>query len=236
MTTRAILALIAATSALSGVLSAPALAGDDWYDGLYVGANVGKVLDSFRRTDIDEGLTAQFSGANDGFTMGPSSVRKSHALWAVDLGYMLSPNIGFEADYIDLGKLKYSGYGTVSSDLTSNGLTSIEVDLDIKSHGPALALVGVLPMSNWWELDAHAGAMQAKTTTDYVSAVATGNTSSGTESKTSTAALLGAGTGIMLSTHWILRLDYLRLQKLDEPVLGRSFSVDLVTLGANFVF
>src|SRR5579862_8694847 len=50
---------------------------------------------------------------------------------------------------------------------------------------PALAALAVLPMSNWWEIDARAGAYEGKTTTAFASAI-DANTKSGTLSKSST--------------------------------------------------
>jgi hypothetical protein len=232
VTTRTILVLTAAGSALSmGAFSAPAMADDS---GFYIGANVGRVLSTLRRSDLDNGITAAFGGPAAGFALGSSSVHKAHAMWSADVGYMLSPNVGVEASYIDLGTLKYSAAATQPSN-SGTGSSPVAVNLDIRSHGPALALVGVLPMSNSWELDARAGAYEGKTITSFLSVLQTG-TNIGTMSKTSTSLLAGFGGSLTLTSHCTVRLDYVRLQHLNEQVLGRSFNVDLLSTGVNFVF
>jgi hypothetical protein len=155
-------------------------------------------------------------------------------MWSADIGYLLSPNFAVEASYIDLGTLKYSAAATQPSN-SGTGSSPVAVNLDIRSHGPALALVGVLPMSNSWELDARAGAYEGKTITNFISALQTG-TNTGTVSKTATSLLAGFGGSLTVTSHCTVRLDYVRLEHLNEQVLGRSFNVDLVTAGASFVF
>jgi opacity protein-like surface antigen len=214
-----------------GVFSEPAMADDS---GFYIGANIGRVLSTYRRSDLDAALSAGFGGANSGFVLGSSSLHKAHAMWSADIGYMLSPNVGIEASYIDLGTLKYSAAATQPS-TSGTGSAPVTVNVDIKSRGPALALIGVLPMSNSWELDARAGAYEGKTISTFRSVLQTTN-NFGTESKTSTSLLAGFGGSLTLTSHCTVRLDYLRLQHLNEQVFGRSFNVDLVTAGMNFVF
>ena len=216
--------LLAATSvAVIGCLACSRAAADD--TGIYVGVNAGKLLSSYRRTDIDGNLIGILGGSNNGAELGTSSVRKDHVAWTADVGYMLSQNFGVEASFINLGALKYSSYGT---DLGSE----YSVAFDMKTHGPALAGVAVLPMSNLWEVDAHAGAFFAKTVANYDSSLGT----PGSASKSSTSLLVGAGTGFTLTSHCTLRLDYLRLESIKEGVLNGKFNVDLVTMGVAFVF
>jgi opacity protein-like surface antigen len=227
--------LFAATGAAtfaSLTLAPPAMADDT---GFYVGANVGRILSSYRRTDLDSALTHDFTQANSGFTFGTGAVERDRLMWSVDVGYMFSQNWGVEASYLHLGSLRYTSFGTEpSSDDTGTPL-EVKANVEIVSHGPALALVGVLPMSNIWEVDARVGAYEGKTTSTYVAAVGD-NTNPGKRSKSSTSTMVGVGTALTLTTHLIVRVDYLRIQHLDEQVFERSFNVDLVTAGLAYVF
>jgi hypothetical protein len=231
MTIRRIFAMTAAAGLSVGPFCAPAMADDG---GFYIGANLGHVLSTYRRHDMDDDLSALFGGPADGFGLNSSSLRKSHAMWSADVGYMLSPYVGVEASYLDLGSLKYSA-AAVEPSATGVGTAPVTVDLDIKSRGPALALVGTLPMSNLWELDARAGAYEGKQISNYLVAGETG-TSAGTQSKTSTSLLAGVGGSVTLTSHFTVRLDLLRLQHLDEEALAHSFDVNLVTVGVNYFF
>ena len=231
MKSRTISILAAATAA--GTMSLPAAPARADDTGFYVGANVGRVLSTYRRSDLNDGVNTAFGGTANGFTLGPSSVQKTHVMWWADVGYMVSRNFGVEGSYLYLGSLRYSAFGTLPS-ASGTGTTNVSVNLDIKSHGPALAMVGVLPMTNFWELDARLGAYEGKTSTTFLSVG--DNTTSGRDSKSSTSLLAGVGTALTVSSHCIVRLDYMRLEHLNEQVLNRSFNVDLVTVGAAFVF
>ena len=222
------------TASLGLLLALPAMADDD--TGFYVGANVGRVLSTYRRSSLDADVTGvfgtAFDGSSTGFAIGKSSVQKDPVTWSADVGYMLSRNVGIEASYLYLGSLRYSSFGSRPS---STGTSQVIADVDIKSHGPALALLGVLPMSNLWEVDARVGAYEGKTTSTYFSAV-DANTNSGKLSKSSTSLLLGIGTGLTLTEHCVARVDYMRVEHIDEQLFRRSFNVDLLTVGFAYVF
>lgn len=232
MKSRTISLLAAASVAGWMIFPATQAMADD--TGFYVGANVGRVLSTFRRTDINDALTGGFRATAPDFTLGPSSVQKSHVMWTADVGYMLSRNFGVEASYLYLGSLRYSSFGTETSS-SGTGTSAISTRLDIKTHGPALAGVGVLPMSDFWQIDARIGAYEAKTTSTYLTTLDT-QSFPGKVSKTSTGLLAGVGTALTVSSHCSVRLDYVRLEHISEQSLNRSFNVDLITVGAAFVF
>jgi hypothetical protein len=213
----------AAAAALMSLPAAPAKADET---GFYVGANVGRVLSTYRRSELDKAINDVFGGSGSSFVLGPSSVEKDHAMWSADVGYMLSRNVGIVASYLYLGSLRYSVFGTQPA---------LSANVDYKSHGPALALLGSLPMSNLWELDARVGAYQAKTIGTYHSEV-NGEPTSGRLTETSTSLLVGVGTAVTVTSYCAVRLDYLRLENLKEKVFNQSFNVDLVTVGITYVF
>ncbi|HWM67636.1 MAG TPA: outer membrane beta-barrel protein [Steroidobacteraceae bacterium] len=201
--------------------------------GFYVGANALSLLSTYRRPDLDSATTAVFGGAANGYSMGPSSVERNHIMWSADFGYMVSRNLGIEVSYLDLGSLQYSGFGTVTA---SDGTASeVHLNLDVRAHGPAVALVGALPMTNVWEINARVGAIEAKTKTNYRTAVGE-DVQSGNLSQSSTSLLASVGTAFTVTTHLTLRLDYLRIQHIKEKGLERAFNVDGVTAGAALVF
>lgn len=224
--------LLTATTAMTVCLSSPAAMADD--TGFYVSANVGRLLSTYRRTDLDNEVIAAFGGANSGFSFGSSSLQKDHVMWSAGIGYMASRNFGVEASYLHLGALRYTSTGTEPASHGS-GTATTAIDLDIKSGGPAVAALGVLPMSNFWQLDARLGVYAGKTTSTFLSAV-DADTKSGRLSKASTSLLAGVGTAVTVSSRCALRLDYMRLGHLKEEAFGRAFNVDLVTAGVVFVF
>lgn len=212
-------------------LAGPAMADET---GFYVGANALSLLSTYRRADIDSAFTSAISEGDSSFTMGPSSVERVHYSWQVNFGYMLTRNFGVELSFLDLGPFRYSGFG--SSTRAANGSTSeVHLDLDVRSHGPALAAVGVLPMTNFWDLEARVGAMQAKTKSSFSTLVGDGSHSGGF-SDNSTVVMASIGTAFTITTHIVLRLDYLRIQHIKEKALDRTFNVDAATAGVAYVF
>src|SRR5215470_5502758 len=89
--------LFAATGAatFATLTLAPVAMADD--TGFYVGANVGRILSSFRRTDLDAALTHEFTVPNPQFTFASGAVERDRLMWSADVGYMVSPNWGIEA-------------------------------------------------------------------------------------------------------------------------------------------
>jgi hypothetical protein len=218
-----------ATLLLLTAFAQPAFAGDG---GVYVGAELGHTLSTYHRADLDSALVDLFSGAGYSAALSGSSVRNEHNPWSANVGYQISSYFALEASYIHLGTLKYATSGTATSVL---GNSPVAVDLNIKSRGPALALVGVLPMTDSWDLEARLGAYEGKTTT--LSEVTIGTSSNpGVDTKTSTSLMAGIGTGYVIAAHWVVRLDYTHLNQLGEKSLGKSFNVDLLTAGVTYAF
>jgi opacity protein-like surface antigen len=201
--------------------------------GFYVGANALGLLSTYRRAALDSATTAVFGGAAGGYAMGPSSVERNHIMWSADFGYMVTRNLGIEVSYLDLGSLHYSGFGSLTS--LDGTASEVHLNLDVRAHGPALALVGTLPMTNVWEMNARVGAIDAKTKTRYRTAVGE-DVQSGTLSQSSTSLLASVGTAFTITSHLTVRLDYLRIQRIKEKGLERAFNVDGLSAGAALVF
>ncbi len=208
-------------------------AGADEAGGFYAGGNFGYTLSTYSRSALDDALVGAFSGAGEDLRLEATFVHSKQAVWSADVGYMVSPYFGVEASYLDLGTLRYFARGRVAAPAAAAGPLSATVD--ITSRGPTAALLGVLPMTNDWSVNARVGAYEGKTTSDFTTVVA-GSSNPGSESETSTAVLAGAGTAYVLGAHWVLRLDYVYLDQIKEKLFGKSFNVSLVTAGVAYAF
>lgn len=222
-------ALLAAAS-LSILPPQPAAAADT--GGFYVGADGGYTLSTYSHADLDRALVANLASSDYTLSLSGSSVRDDHAPWSVDVGYRFNPYFGLEASYLQLGTVNYVARGKATS-LFGGG--PFAVDLGIKSRGPALAFLGVLPLTNELALEAHLGAYEGKTLSQYVDAF-DGSAGGGSGSQTTTSLLASLGGQYVIGGHWIVRLDYTRLNRLDEKVLGDSFDVSLLTAGVLYAF
>ncbi len=220
---------MAALALLPLLLSAAPAVADG---GLYLGASGGYTLDSYRRTDLNSALVGNFAASDYQLVLSSASLRDQGTPWALEAGYRFSSYFGLEASYLELGSLRYAASGTATSQF---GGGKTDVDLDIKSRGPALALVGTLPLTNDWNVEARLGAYEGKTITAFAADVA-GTRSSGSESQTSASLLASVGAQYIVSAHWLVRLDYTHLNSLGEKLLGQSFNVDLLTAGVLYAF
>jgi opacity protein-like surface antigen len=208
-------------------LSTPAAADDG---GVFVSANLGVTLSTYSRNDLNDALIATDNGE---LTVRSSSLDKPKAPWWADVGYMFSPYVGVTASYLDLQTLKYQATGTQTPPVGSDSPVSAKVD--ITSRGPTLAVLGVLPVWNAWQVTGRAGIYLGKTSTNYSSTVGT-DSNSGSESTTGASLLLGIGGSYSLSQHCALRLDYLYVNGVHETALDKSFNVSLLTAGIMYAF
>jgi len=198
----------------------------------YVGGNYGYTLSTYDRAALDDTLVGAFNASGYDLVLAKAFLHDKEAPWSADIGYMISPYLSVEASYLDLRTLRYFARGT---ETTVFGSTPLATNISINSHGPTLALVGVLPMTNDWSLNARAGGYESKTTTDYGFVIDTGPTS-GAASESSTSILAGVGTAYTLGAHWILKLDYLYLNHIGEKFLDKPFNVNLLTAGVAYAF
>ena len=212
-----------------GLLTQPAVADES---GPYLGASTGYTLTSYRRSDLDNAVIGNVAGGGYTLALSGSSDRYGQPPWSLDLGYQFSSYFGLEASYLDLGTLKYASAGTETS-IVGGG--SFAVDLSIRSRGPALAVVGTLPLTNDWRVETRLGAYEGKTTTEFVSTF-NGTPNSGSDSKASTTLLASLGASYVLAAHWVLHVEYTHLNHLGEKVLSQSFNVDMVTAGVDYAF
>jgi opacity protein-like surface antigen len=209
------------------LVTQPAVAGGG---GFYVGASAGYTLSSYRRADLDNAVVENLAGGGYTVTLTDSSDRYGQPPWSVDVGYQISSYFGLEASYLELGTLKYASSGTATS---PSGPAA--VNLNIRSRGPALALVGTLPLTNDWGIRARLGVYEGKDTTNFSVSVS-GNSNSGSDSRTSATLLAGLGVSYVLASHCVLHLDYTHLNQLGEKVLTKSFNADLLTAGVAYAF
>jgi opacity protein-like surface antigen len=223
-------AAFAAAALLTTGLSARPAAADE--QGMYVGADVGYTLSTYGRQDINSAVASSFASGGETLALSSSYARDRQTPASADVGYRFLTYFGVEASYLTLGTVEYASRGKATS-LFGGGPT--EVELSFKSRGPALALTGALPMTNDWSLTVRLGAYEGKTLTHYASDV-DGTAHHGSVAKTSTSLLAGVGSQYVIAAHWVLRLDYTHLNQLGEGLLSKSFNVDLLSAGVNYVF
>ena len=197
--------------------------------GFYVGAQAGYSEIGLSQSDWDAAALAGFSAV--GGTLTSSSLDKSGTPWGVNAGFQLMRFFAIEGAYYDIGKAKAHAEGTVP---VGNATAPLAVSGEFQSSGPALAVMGILPLGPL-SIDARVGAYYGRTEANF-SATANGVGSSTSASKSAATAMAGVGVAYIFNDYWSLRLDYLYFDKVgDENTTGRA-NVNVATLGVRFHF
>jgi OOP family OmpA-OmpF porin len=199
--------------------------------GFYVDAGVGSVsVGGIDQQELDAELVELGEESFDSFDLNDSSVDKTDIGFSVALGYRFTQHVAVEAAYIQLGKASYEADVTVADG--GSPPTDFTMGFGFKSSGPAVSLVGILPVGESLALEARAGAYFAKTkaTVSVTDGTTTESDSAGSEDDTSM--LLGVGATWALTEKVGLRLGYTRLDKAFE---GEG-DADLFSLGARLSF
>jgi opacity protein-like surface antigen len=148
-----------------------------------------------------------------------------------DAGYWFGEHFGFDAAFLHLGELTYRVAETLK---TSTGDEPIDTAATVSSRGPAIALLGRLPLTDALEVDMRVGDYLGKSTrTTRLEFNSIFGTS--TQSATKSSLLVGAGGGYTFGEHWTVRVDYILISQAGDTSVGR-FNVDLATAGVTFTF
>ena len=199
--------------------------------GLYVGGNLGLARIDYDNALYQKEIESAVSGTGIlDFTN--ASLRKRNAAWWVDAGYMVSPYIGIEADYIHFGAL----YDHVVGKYTSNGgsTESVIATTSVRSDGPALGLVFRLPLTESFDINLRLADYYGRTTLVNTLDAAT-NTASRETANTSSL-LVALGAAYTFAGHWSARIDYFRVNQAGNSSTVVKYSVDMATVGLSYTF
>jgi hypothetical protein len=200
--------------------------------GIYVGGNFARARNEYATGSLDAQLESE--AQSDGETIGYSrkSVKRLSDVWWADAGYFFTPYVAVDAAYLHLGQIRYVAVGHLINGAGNPGLSSTN---EVTSGGPALSMVLRLPIVEAFEVDLRLGDYLGKATIDSGLTVGS-NSSYQFQSRSGSSLLAGVGAAYALDAHWLVRLDYLRINDTgDSSVTGR-FSVNLASVGVSFVF
>jgi opacity protein-like surface antigen len=200
--------------------------------GVYVGGNFARARNEFDTSSIDRELVSEAQSNGDTISFSRKSVKRLSDVWWADAGYFFTPYVALDAAYLHLGQIRYVAVGNVTNATGTPGLSSTN---ELTSGGPALSMILRLPIVEAFEVDLRLGDYFGKTAID--SGITVGSNSSYQfQSRSGSSLLAGVGAAYALDAHWLVRLDYLRINDTgDSSVTGR-FSVNLASAGVSFIF
>jgi len=146
--------------------------------------------------------------------------------WSVGLGYRVNKYLAGEVEYVDFGTTD------VAEHYALNNLPipfPTELDVDYSSHvtGPALSLLGTLPMGENFELYLRGGAF-------FASREIKAGLGTLDAEFASTVWLAGAGVTWSFAKHWAIRAEYQQIGKLSESLVSGETELRRMSLSALF--
>ena len=197
--------------------------------GFYWGFDFGQASFGLDRGALDNQLTGALGEAGIEVLDGRSDTSEDGFTWGLTFGYQFLRYLAAEAAYVDLGDAVYQ-----SSVLVSDGATTADVAarFTTDSAGPAISVLGILPIRSGWDVYARAGVYFGSNDTSTNVSVEDLSDSFG-DSSSSQSFLWGAGIGYT-SGQWTVRLDYQQFTDVgDKDGLG-EVDVDRIALGAVY--
>lgn len=146
--------------------------------------------------------------------------------WGVTAGYRAGRYFAFEVSYLHLGKLEATD--TLLLPPFGGGGTAT-LHRELETSGPALAAMGILPLSESWELYLRAGIFFADSELSTSIGASSGSTTFGSEATT-----LGAGAQFNWGEHWSARVEFQRLVEVGGDDFATDADVDVLSLGVLY--
>lgn len=159
--------------------------------------------------------------------------------WNFSLGYRVNNYLAAELAYVDSGEASLvERYGPISTVLPiPNPVTGITRSYTVSSRGPALSVLGSLPLSSKWELFLRGGVLFAKQEVEArMRAIGgTATTPAPVERDFSDEVFtVGAGVQWAFLPRWTARLEYQRTDDLQaNEIMGES-RIDQASLSVLF--
>jgi OmpA-like transmembrane domain len=200
--------------------------------GAYVGANFGRALNSYNTGYLDQQYQDEAAEAGDTLGLSSRSVHRFDWVWWADAGYYFTPYVALDAAYLHLGEFRYKSAGQLNVGGVEVPTTT---SAEVTSHGPALSVLGRLPLTESIEVDLRLGDYLGKTAFYNRIDVAAGSIVVN-ESKTTSSLLAAVGAAYSFAGHWSARLDYLRVNKTGDSDTSGKFSVNVASAGVSYTF
>lgn len=215
-------------SAVSAALAlTPFLTAGAAESGFYIGATVGQSQMDVSKDDLDWLVTEILPVVE-----GESSLDDSDTAFSGLVGYRFGKHIAVEAAYVDLGETRYRASGLLD---TGDGFIDADLDLDIGATGPALSVLGLLPVGQNWDLYARLGVFFADveagvSLTDGFESASESVSDSGEEF------FYGVGAAYNFAQRFAVRAEFTQYKDVgNEESVGEA-DVNLLSLGVTYTF
>jgi opacity protein-like surface antigen len=152
-------------------------------------------------------------------------VDASGVAWGVAVGYRLNRYVAAELEYMDFATTNVSEHYELGPD---TGIPFI-LDYSSKVTGPALSVLGTVPLGSQFDGFLRAGVLFADRQVEISNSVGLGEPSFG-----STVWLAGVGVDWSLTDRWAMRAEYQRTGTLGKSLLAGETELERMALSLLF--
>jgi opacity protein-like surface antigen len=153
-------------------------------------------------------------------------VDESDVAWSVAVGYRINPYVAAEVEYIDFGTTDISEHYTVPP--APPLPTEFTRRYSSKVTGPALSLLGSVPVGTGFDVFLRAGVLFADRELEFAQSVGLD------DAFASTLWLAGAGVDWSFARRWAIRAEYQRTGKFEETFLAGETELERMSLSVLF--
>lgn len=192
----------------------------------YVAASLGQA-------DEDPESAGTNVGNSQGvFHVDPDSVEidDGSLAWSVGLGYRINQYLAGELEYIDFGTTGIAEHYSVPNPGPITFPTVFTLDQSSRVTGPALSVLGSVPVGANFEVFVRGGVLFASRE------ITAGSFRSLDEKFASTVWLAGAGVTWSFQEHWGVRAEYQQTGAFDETIVSGETKLQRISLSALFSF
>lgn len=156
----------------------------------------------------------------------PSGDDKDTA-WGALAGYRIARYAAVELSYVNLGTLEADDPAILSF----NPVVFGTLHRELQTRGPSVSVLGILPLSDNWELYLRAGVLFADLEVSFVAvdSIPGSSTTYGNE-----AGLWGGGVQFNWGEHWSARLDFQHFVEVGAKGREGEADIDLLSLGVLY--
>jgi hypothetical protein len=201
-------------------------------EGPYFGLFLGKGSIDISRSDLNQiasNLTQQIGGTAP---TGTSDLNDMDSIWGAQIGYRFNRWVAAEVGYVDLGKAHYEA--SLVADFGA-GNEAFGMRGRFTSSGPTVAVLGILPLGERFDIYGRGGVYFADTRFRFVADFAGIDDDQSVENKAGTQELFG-GVGFQwnINQDWGVRAEGTYF--LDVGDDDRTTEASIVILGLGIVF
>ncbi len=176
------------------------------------------IYDTFGLTPVDTGHSTVDSNDNG---------------YGFIVGYRFLRHLAAEVEYLDLGAQRYRALDVVSFD---GEVFPIAARVKTRTSGLAASALGILPLSDHWEIYGRAGLVLTNDRIDLLLTDETGSGVAGSDEGSGTSLMAGGGISLGFANQYSIRVEFRRVFDAGDKNISGKRDIDLLSAGVLVQF